>query len=85
MTKYKMPERQPGDGDVKIRRHPGAIEVEVTTCHKTESIMMSEYNAWRLFGMLSCMLDLPLPKAVGKAIVLTDPSPDGWKWTLTLG
>jgi hypothetical protein len=33
---------------------------------------VSEYNAWRLFGMLAFMLKIPLAENVQKAIVFSD-------------
>ena len=66
----KMPERLPLDGPVSVRNEHSTIVVEVKTDHTTETIHMSEYNAWRVFGMLSLMLRIPLPPATGKAIKL---------------
>lgn len=65
-----MPEQAPGDGDVAVRRNLKADTVTaiVTTNGVTESITMSEHNAWRVFGSLSIMLDLPVTPAVAKAI-----------------
>lgn len=67
----KMPERGPGDGPVAVRRPTdGEIAIAATTDGVEGCVVMSEYNAWRVFGMLSMMLGIPLPPATGKAIKL---------------
>jgi hypothetical protein len=77
----KMPERKPGDGRVRVERlrempaesHPELwpdIVISVVTNDVEERIVMSEHNAWRVFGMLSLVLGIPQSKAAGKAIKL---------------
>lgn len=67
-----MPERQPTDGAVSVNRPAkGMIGITASTDGQLETLRMSEFNAWRVFGMLSLFLGLPLPKAVGKAIKLS--------------
>jgi hypothetical protein len=34
----------------------------------TQSITLSRYNAWRIFGMLAVILGIPLPSKLGKLI-----------------
>lgn len=68
MVSYKMPERSPADGPMSVTREGEKIRISAETDGKTESALMTEYNAWRAFGALSVLLGLPLPKAVGKAI-----------------
>jgi hypothetical protein len=70
-----QPPRQPTDGPVAVRwadrsADDGVIEVDVTTGGKMERITMSMFNAYRVFGMMALMLEVPLPKAVGKGIKL---------------
>lgn len=77
-TLPKQPPRQEGDGVVRVER----IEVagrevdDILICAENTSregsVRMSEYNAWRVFGMLALMLSIPLPPRVGKAIQLGD-------------
>ena len=70
MSEYKMPERQPNDGAVSVSRPSiGADEIwiSVENGNHTSTLRMSPYNAWRVLGLLSCMLGLPLVKAAAKA------------------
>jgi hypothetical protein len=54
----------------------GTIEITVTTTSgKTQTMVISEYNAFRIFGTLAVMLEIPISKAVGKAIILTGEDP----------
>lgn len=76
----KMPPREKSDGRVSVNRVDDKIKIEVVTDGKTESATIGEYNAWRVFGMLSLMLDLPLPTNVGKAIKF-----GGKKTTMRIG
>lgn len=67
----KMPARLPSDGAVAVTRvDDHHLTASVTTNGTTETVIMSEFNAWRVFGMLSVMLGIPLPVALGKAIKL---------------
>jgi hypothetical protein len=69
----KMPERKPSDGKVSVERCSvpgGYIVVNVVTDGDNYELVMSEHNAWRVFGMLSLILGIPQTKAVGKAIKL---------------
>lgn len=66
-----MPLRQPSDGPIAVNRPgPEQIAIDVTNAGETARIVMSEFNAWRLFGMLALMLEIPLPSTIGKAIKL---------------
>lgn len=68
--RYVMPERLPTDGVVRVGDDDGGrIFIEADG----NRITMSPFNAWRIFGMLSLQLHLPLPKVLHKAIVLTTP------------
>ena len=65
----KMPERMPIDGAVSVdRNHQGEMVLRVMHDGVNQSIVLSEYNAWRIFGLLAVMLEIPLSRAVGKAI-----------------
>ena len=69
MPVLKMPEREEGDGPVRVQRtHPKGVAVDVTTHGETETIHMSEFNAWRMLGALSLMLEVPLSKEAQRAI-----------------
>ena len=69
--KNPMPPRQSDDGPVRVSRDgPRHLVLDVTQDGQHSELRVSEYNAWRLFGMLSLMLQLPLPKAVVQAIKL---------------
>lgn len=68
-TPLKMPERLPGDGPISVDRlDDESIRVEVMTNGETRSIVMSPYNAWRAFWMLSLFLGIKLPSKLGKMI-----------------
>ncbi len=72
MSRLVMPARKPVDGPAGIDRGDGDGEIGITVEHggQPQRIVMSEYNAWRVFGMLSVFLHIPLPSATGKAIKL---------------
>ena len=64
-------ERQPGDGSVHITRESDQrIRIAITTNDVTETATMSEFNARRLLGVLSLMLDLPLSTAAAKRVMM---------------
>lgn len=68
---YQQPAQRDVDGAVSVcRPQSDTICIEVATNGVTESITMGGYNAWRIFGMLSVMLGLPLSKAVAESIQL---------------
>src|SRR5262245_29859007 len=69
-----MPERAPFDGPLSVRRIGDSIIVEATQGALTARVEMSEYNAWRVFGCLALLLEIPLPPSVSKAIKLDDGS-----------
>ena len=52
-----------------VRRLDGDfIALDSTYDGKAESLVVSEFNAWRIFGAMSLILGIPLSKAAGKAI-----------------
>lgn len=67
-----MPERQPFDGPISVRRVGESFIIEATQGGLTTRVEMSEYNAWRTFGCLALFLEIPLPSHVSKAIDLSD-------------
>ena len=70
-TKLTMPKRRPTDGPVSVSRPTdGVIQISCTNAGDISAVAMSEYNAWRAFGMLALMLEIPLPPSIGKAIKL---------------
>lgn len=76
VEKLTMPERLPEDGAVTISRlGEQFVEVTVVTSGAPERIAMSRYNAWRVLGMLSVMLGIPLTKAANNAIKLGGHGP----------
>lgn len=71
MNARKMPPRQPDDGPLSVKRirdDPGYLQFT----HQVGSLVLSEYNAARLFGILAMFLEIPLPAKLGKAIILTE-------------
>lgn len=61
-----LPQHQPSDGPVHVTRVHEGIAVTVETKGNEQSIVMSEYNAARTLAILCIMLELPIPKALGK-------------------
>lgn len=73
MTDLKMPKREPTDGALTVRRIAGTGHIELIEerdGHPAAWLIVSEYNAWRLFGMMALILGIPLSKAVAKTIKL---------------
>lgn len=69
MADYEMPPRQPGDGHMGVERvDDDHLRIYAVTEGQDQAIKVSDFNAWRLFGALSLMLGLPLPKNVSKSI-----------------
>lgn len=68
-----MPERRPIDGPVALTRSGDNLVLSCTTNGSETSVVLGPHNAWRAFGLLALMLDLPLLKRVARAIVLTAP------------
>ena len=72
--KLEQPARRPTDGQVEIQRMDKTtlgddmINIRVMTGGEEHFLTCSPFNAWRVFGMLSLMLGIPLPAATGKAI-----------------
>jgi len=68
----QQPTREPEDGAVSVRRETidGRERILLSCGEHQEGLELSPYNAWRIFGMLSIILELPLSKQVGKAIKL---------------
>lgn len=70
------PERLPNDGAIELNRLDGMCGVHIHILVEDEKennlgdILLSEFNACRLLGMLSVMLDLPLTKQAQKMIRL---------------
>lgn len=66
----KQPERELSDGPVAVNRIDQFIVLSAEQDKKYEGMKVSEYNAWRLFGMLAVVLGVELPKNIAKAIKL---------------
>lgn len=73
----EQPPRRLGDGPVEIATAtPGVLSIGVTTNDARQYILVSEYNAWRVFGMLALMLGIKLPAKLMRQIQLGDVSPE---------
>lgn len=60
-----QPERLPDDPGITVE----AVDDDyVSIAAGNETLVVSRYNAFRLFGALSIVLQLPLPSRIGKAI-----------------
>jgi hypothetical protein len=66
---YTMPERQPNDGAIGVRREDGYVVLTVDG----KSLRMSDFNAWRIFGAMSLLYHFTLPRALQKAICFVTP------------
>jgi hypothetical protein len=69
----EQPPRGPKDGPLEVSwvKEPGdtqAIAIAVVHDGLPQALWLSEYNAWRLFGMLSVILNIDLPKKLRKSI-----------------
>lgn len=82
MKKLQQPARQSFDGPCVVRRIGEVIIVESTQNGMTTRVEMSEYNAWRVFGCLALMLEIPLPERISKAINLGDEKGNPPKTTI---
>lgn len=70
--KLQQPARSPVDGPIAVRRIGDVIIIEAKQGGIETRVEMSEYNAWRAFGCLALMLEIPLSPQVAKAINLGD-------------
>lgn len=69
MSNFEQQDRQPTDGGVTVTRaREGHISISVTTSGVMENIECSEFNASRVFAMLSLMLGIPVASGVLKRI-----------------
>lgn len=90
-TKVQMPARDELDGPLSVRRIGEVLVIEATQGALTTHVEMSEYNAWRAFGCLALLLEIPLPPHVAKAIKLGGPNGEppkasiGYRAPKTLG
>ena len=66
-----MPPRLPEDGSCGVRRVDD--EHLAINAEGAGELVVSRYNAARIFAMLGMFLEIPLSKTVAKAIVLTPP------------
>jgi len=67
--RLKMPERNEGDGEIKVfKSSDGKLVLLCVQDGEETSVRMSAHNAWRAFGLLALMLEIPLPDNVGNAI-----------------
>lgn len=64
----KMPARSTGDGPIECNREGEHLLLSVTQDGAMTSVRMSDYNAWRAFGLLAIMLKIQLPDALGEEI-----------------
>ncbi len=65
---FKQAERTTEDGPMSVTREGKKIRIAAETGGATESMLVTEYNAARVLGALSLILEAPLSKSVAKAI-----------------
>jgi hypothetical protein len=74
LTKFKQPPRLPDDGPCGVTRvDDDHLRLSAVSCGVEGSIIVSRYNASRLYAMIGMFLEIPLSKAVGKEIILSPP------------
>lgn len=67
--KTKMPERSKRDGAIALNRtEDDFLLLSCTQDGESMAVRMSEYNAWRAFGLLALMLKIKLPDALAEEI-----------------
>jgi hypothetical protein len=67
----EQPERSDRDGEVSVHRLPnGDIMIAVVTDNERASVVLTDYNGWRIFGLLAFMLGIGLPTKLAKKIKL---------------
>ena len=62
----QQPDRHPDDKDPRLTWSGHMLLIEVGDQH----IGLSAFNAWRVFGLMSFMLGLPLPLRIQRMIKL---------------
>ena len=71
MTDATQPARLPEDGEASVHRvNPDHICIAADLNGETQRVYVSNYNAWRLFGMLAFMLGIKLPAKLLREIKL---------------
>lgn len=69
MSEFKQAERHPGDGPMYVGKEGGEhVRIECTTDGKPQTMLLSAFNAARVFGGLALALGIPLPSSIGEAI-----------------
>jgi len=64
-----MPLRSERDGEVKVERpDDDSLLIYVVDSGQAQSLTVSPYNAWRIFGMLAFLLGIQLPRELAKLI-----------------
>lgn len=70
----KMPKRTERDGPIAITRvgsgESELLELSCTQDGEMSAVRMSEYNAWRAFGLLAFFLKIRLPDEIADKIKL---------------
>lgn len=67
--KLKMPERTERDGKIEVSRvNDDMLLLACTQDGEARAVQMSEYNAWRAFGLLALFLKIPLPDEIATEI-----------------
>lgn len=49
----------------------GAVVLSVTTDGQVQTVRLGAFNAWRAFGLLACVLGIPLPARLTRVIKLS--------------
>jgi hypothetical protein len=72
LTDAKQPDRLPTDGAVAVQRNQDGetVCIMVESNGSAQFISCSEFNAWRLFGMMAPMLGIKLPSKLARGIRL---------------
>lgn len=74
---WKMPERLPADGSVKVTLlEDDRLTIRVTTNGVEEAIVCSKFNAARVFAIIAFFLEIPIGAKLGKLLTF-GPTPEG--------
>lgn len=72
MSTGQQPPRGPKDGQIQIWNDgpDGDMCILVEHSGETQRIVLTEYNAWRVFGTLALLLGVQLPKKIAESLKL---------------
>ncbi len=67
---FKQARRRVGDEGLRVDKHKDGLLIEVRQDGEIYTMFVSGYQASILYAVVGFMLGIPLPKRIGKAIVM---------------